>query len=65
MGDTETVTISKREYELLLASDRKLDILMAYGVDNTDVYDMAMSELYADDTFAVAAYGTVTKGGSQ
>jgi hypothetical protein len=41
----ETVTISKTEYEDLLARDRFLTRLQDAGVDNWNGYDYALGEI--------------------
>lgn len=43
----ETVTITKKEYDELVADQRKLDALEAAGVDNWCGYDLALE--YIDD----------------
>ncbi|MDY7116559.1 YqaJ viral recombinase family protein [Halomonas sp. SSL-5] len=43
----ETVEISRKEYEALLAAREKLDALEAAGVDNWSGYDDAMAQLRA------------------
>jgi len=43
----DTVTISRKEYEALLAAREKLDALEAAGVDNWTGYDDAMAQLKA------------------
>lgn len=43
----EQVTISRKEYDRLLAAEAKLDALEAHGVDNWTGYSDAMEELYA------------------
>ena len=43
----DTVTISRKEYETLLAAREKLDALEAAGVDNWSGYDDAMAQLRA------------------
>jgi hypothetical protein len=44
--ETETVTISKTEYERLLESEDKLACLEAVGVDNWQGFDDAMSMFF-------------------
>ena len=46
----ETVTISKREYEELLASVKVLNALQEFGVDNWEGYGDAMSSLEENDS---------------
>jgi len=43
----DTVTISRKEYQALLAAQEKLDALEAAGVDNWTGYDDAMAQLKA------------------
>ena len=43
--ETETVTISKSEYDELLERDKKLTALENGGVDNWNGYDWAMEEM--------------------
>jgi len=43
----ETVTISKSEYDQLLADSKLLNILRGAGVDNWDGWDYAMEALEA------------------
>lgn len=45
MEPEETVTISKAEYERLMAAELKLDYLEGYGVDNWSGYGDAMEAL--------------------
>ena len=47
IAQPETVTISRKEYEALLAARDKLDALEAAGVDNWSGYDDAMEHLRA------------------
>ena len=44
----EKVTITKKEYEELLDSQKMLNALESAGVDNWEGYDFAM-ELYRDE----------------
>lgn len=40
----KTITLKYEDYEELCDSQRFLDLLEAYGVDNWDGYDMARQE---------------------
>lgn len=46
---TETVTISKEEYEELLEDQKMLIALQGAGVDNWEGYDFAMESLNEED----------------
>lgn len=46
---TETVVVLKSRLEELLRSEAKLSYLEAYGVDNWEGYDMAMSDFYKEE----------------
>lgn len=46
--DDLTVTISKKEHQRLLKSERKLEALEGAGVDNWEGYDYAMEILNAE-----------------
>jgi len=46
---TETVTISKKEYEELLEDQKMLNALQDAGVDNWEGYDYAMELLNEED----------------
>jgi len=48
-GVADTVTITKEEYDSLLASEKTLLALEGAGVDNWDGYDFAMESLEEDD----------------
>jgi len=43
--DGNTIEISKKEYNLLIASANKLSALESAGVDNWEWYDFAMEEI--------------------
>jgi len=45
----QTVLIDKAEYDQLLLSDRKLDALERWGVDNWGGYGDAMKEVYGEN----------------
>lgn len=45
---TETITISKLEYNRLLEHSNKLSALESYGVDNWQGYDDAMQYYYKE-----------------
>lgn len=45
MGDDETVTITKKEYDQLIEDSRILDALRWARVDNWQGYDDAMTRL--------------------
>lgn len=47
MTQEETVTISAKEYDMLLQRDFKLNCLEGAGVDNWEGYDYAMEEYQA------------------
>lgn len=42
----KTVSVSKTEYDRLVESDQKLQMLIAHGVDNWSGYGEAMQELH-------------------
>lgn len=44
--EAEMVTITKKEYESLLDSQRQLDCLECAGVDNWEGYHYAMQEYF-------------------
>lgn len=46
---TETITISKEEYDSLIEDQRFLECLRNAGVDNWEGYDYAMELLDEDD----------------
>lgn len=46
---SETIVVSKSRFEDLLKSESKLSYLEAYGVDNWEGYDIAMSEYYENE----------------
>lgn len=47
----KTVSVTKTEYDRLIESDRKLQALIAHGVDNWPGYGEAMQELEDDLPF--------------
>lgn len=49
MLDNEFVTISKKDYDELVYSSRKLALLEEGGVDNWEWYSESLQELYEDE----------------
>lgn len=45
--ESDTVTISKAEYDQLISDQVKLECLESHGVDNWDWYDEAMDDFRA------------------
>lgn len=49
MENEETIIISKKLYNELIAAAEKLSVLEAVGVDNWEGYDIAMEMLQKDE----------------
>lgn len=47
--DEETITITKKEHESLMRSERKLMYLEGAGVDNWEGFDIAMEQMAEDE----------------
>jgi hypothetical protein len=54
---TETITITKKEYDELKEAYEEMNMLRSHGVDNWDGYGEAMHELYNDDESEEEIYG--------